>query len=96
MASTINTDTTLTLGFSFYFIDSSSGNLNITIPQMTGDYEIYNLYRKDNTSNIVNIILDNSNLITGESTFNFYEKSIITLMSLNNEWVIIAGYSKDR
>lgn len=93
----INSDTTLTWGSSFYFIDASTNNINLTIPEMLNDLQFYNIYRIDsNDTNTVSIILDSSTLITGESTFNLYAKANITIMSTNNVWAIISGYSKDR
>lgn len=93
----INSDTTVTWGSSFYFVDSSTNNINLTIPLMDNDLQFYNINRIDaNDSYTVSIILDSSNLITGETSFNLYPKANITLMSTNNVWAIISGYSKDR
>lgn len=92
----INSDVSLNLNASFYFINASSGNINITVADINNDLEFYNFIRIDNTSNVVNINLGNCNLITNESNFDIHPLANFTIMSTNNLWVPINGYTKDR
>ena len=92
----INSNITLNLNANLYFIDATSQNITITITDIAYDYEFYNLIRVDSSSNTVTIDLGNSTLITNESNFNLHPLSNVTLMSNNNLWIPINGYTKDR
>jgi len=92
----VTTTQTLALGYSLYFIDASAGNITLTIPQMTGDYQFYNLIRIEGGSNTVTLITDSATLLSGESTWSLYPNSNISLMSSGGSWAIIGGYSEQR
>lgn len=96
MAQFINSTQTLTYGSFIYLMDSSAANISVTIPQMSGDYEFYNLDRIDNTVNDLTVILDQTTLMSGEASFKIYNFSNVTIMSLNGVWYPVAGYTKNR
>jgi len=96
MIQTVTSTSTLTSGYTLYFIDATNNSIDATIPQMTNDNQYYNMVRIDNSSNTVNIILDNSSLITSETSFKLYPISNVMIMSLNSVWIPMNGYTKDR
>ena len=91
----ITNDITLNLDATLYFINPST-NIVITLTDIVNDMEFYNLIRTDNSTNIVNINLGTCLLCTGENNFNVEPMSNITLMSKNNIWYPISGYTQMR
>ena len=91
----VTNDTTLNLNANLYFINSLL-NITVTLSDIINDMEFYNLIRIDNSTNIVTINLGNCKLCTGESQFNMEPMTNITLMSKNNIWYPISGYTKMR
>lgn len=92
----ITSTTTLSYGFPYYFIDATGGNITLTVPLMANDFQFYNIVRIDNSVNTVNIVLDSTTLMSGESNFNIYGFSNVAIMSNGGLWYPVNGYSKDR
>ena len=95
MAYVITGSETLVNQSIIYKVDISA-NATITIPEPPYDYEFYTLIRSDTNAVDATIVLDNTTLVSGESSFKLYNSSNVTLMSLNGVWELIAGYTKDR
>jgi hypothetical protein len=92
----INSDTTIVWGNPFYLIDASANNVNITVSLMANDFEFYNIVRVDSSSNIVSVILSGSSLMTGETSFNLAPLSNVSIMSNNQQWIPVNGYTANR
>jgi hypothetical protein len=91
----INSTDTITFGSPVYFIDATNNDIVITIPSITNDFLFCNFVRVDNSSYNVSFSL-NDQLISGETSFNFYGFSNVSFMSYSSNWHLVSGYTKDR
>lgn len=91
MATIINETSTLTYGAFAYLVDATAGNITLTVPLMDYDYQFYTIVRTDNSTNIVNVVLDSTTLNTLETNFNLAGYENIGIMSLGGTWWPVSG-----
>jgi hypothetical protein len=75
-------------GYYIYYIDASTNNINITLPDITlYDGVAYRFCRKDNTTNTITISGYSSQLIDGTSSFNLVSfRESREVVSFNQNW----------
>jgi len=85
--STVTANTTLSANYDTYTVNATSGNITITLPNITADGLVFNLRRTDTSSNTVTIQGTGGQLINGAATTTMNFKSDLTLHSLTSAWV---------
>ena len=85
----ISASTTISLGFDVYLVDATSGNITLTLPNISTNGINVNIRRTDLTANIVTITGTGGQLINGNSTLRLAINTDTTLNSLSSAWFTI-------
>ena len=88
----VDTNTTLDFGYDTYLVDASANNVELTLPEASGDGPSFIISRIDNSTNTVSIAPGTgSNLNGSTSAKTLGANENVRLVLQNNDWYTILG-----